>query len=101
MATNLFPGTLRREICYDPVTTPLTAPRVSVSIVPVGYRGHDLLPDRPRHQSFPVDEITFTGADVFFGMSGKVKALIALVMVAAVAYVLLSSNEPVEIVVEE
>lgn len=34
-------------------------------------------------------------------MSGKLKLLIVLVVIATAAYVLLSGNEPVEVTVEE
>lgn len=51
--------------------------------------------------SFWASEITFTDADLLACMSGKLKALIVLVIVVVAAYVLLSSNEPVEIAVEE
>lgn len=46
-------------------------------------------------------EITFTDANERRSMSGKLKLLIVLLVIATVAYVLTSSSDPVEISVEE
>jgi hypothetical protein len=55
----------------------------------------------PRVRHTDHGEITFTDEALQWDMSGKLKLLIVLVVIATAAYVLLSESEPVEITVEE